>query len=206
MKKNFLPIVIATLLASCYSSDSASSEDENENKEKNEAKLCFVGDSITDMWDIEKYFGTYSLTKRAKSGAKIDDALKWDYTACHGNPAVVLIGTNHLHFKDSVNAEFTSYFDRQYIDLLEKIDASKYYIISILPRSYRNESPKYEIVKKVNKSIQDTLSNSSFEYTYVDVYSSFLANDTINNDLFIDGLHPSEEGFDILSDALRKKL
>lgn len=202
MNHKIIPIILSIFFASCNDSASSSSDEEIEST----ARLCFVGDSITHMWDIEKYFGTYSLTKRAKSGAKIDDALKWDYEACHDIPTVVLIGTNHLHFKDSVDSEFTRYFDEQYVNLLEKIGASKYYIISILPRSYRNESPKYEIVKKVNKSIQDTLSNSSFDYIYVDVYSKFLSNDTINNDLFIDGLHPSEEGFDIIASALSKKL
>lgn len=58
-----LVCVTAVLFACCLWSTSCSLDANSE--------LCFIGDSITHLWDLEYYFPGYHIHKHAVDGAKL---------------------------------------------------------------------------------------------------------------------------------------
>ena len=64
--------------------------------EEGEDELCFVGDSITYLWDLEYYFPNYIVSKHAVSGAGLKQMDSWDVSDCKGRTTILLIGTNDI--------------------------------------------------------------------------------------------------------------
>ncbi|WP_407444705.1 hypothetical protein [Fibrobacter sp.] len=110
--------------------------------DSNYSEICFIGDSITQQWDIERSFPGYAIKKHAKIGARISDVFKWDIDECQGIPTVILIGTNdigHLTAKDSTTEKFQDFLTQKYVSLAKKINANPLFVISILPRNYKEQ-------------------------------------------------------------------
>ena len=77
---------------------------------------------------------------------------------------------------------------------------TKVAVVSILPR--RGEDLCEKIVRN-NSLIEDL--TKKYEYTYVDLYESFIKDDKLQVDesLFLDGLHPNKKGYQVMCDALK---
>lgn len=193
MIKRVLSFFLLLFFVACSSFDNASSE------------VCFVGDSITDLWDVEKFFPEYKSNKHAVSGAILEDVSKWKTGDCNGVPTVMLIGTNNLWRGmegESLNDEFVKTFLSKYIAQVRSFEASIFYAISILPRNREHNEPKYINVEiqKLNSLIYDSLQESKLNFKFIDVYENFLESENqIHWDYYSDGLHLTEEGYEILS-------
>jgi lysophospholipase L1-like esterase len=180
--------------------------------EHEESELCFVGDSITHRWDIEDYFPGYAILKHAVGGAIVQDMDKWDLTGCIDKPVVILMGTNNIGFtklEDPSAASRRELLVEQYMTRIKRLQARETWVISILPRNYKGQqsitvNQHLEIVNLRIKSALDSLGINSH---FVNVFQRFLIDDyTINEDLFVDGLHPNRQGYEILAEEIHKRL
>ena len=197
--KKILSLLCAGLLWNCFT-------DAHDNE------VCFVGDSITYLWDLEYYFPEYVIHKHAISGSTISDVDKWDLSDCRGLPLVLLIGTNDIGYVKSTSDMASFYrkkFVAEYMNLATKLSGNPLIAISILPRNeWGKEDPLVnENIKILNSMLQDSLKKLPLKYIYLDVFDDFLYEDfSIRQDLFKDGLHPNEFGYEILTKKIGEQL
>lgn len=198
--KPILLVFAAFVLSSCLLND-----------EKN-AEVCFVGDSITYLWDLNYFFPNEVIIKHAVSGSSIKDVNQWNLSDCEGKKTVLLIGTNDVgkfHFDDSRLFVEISAFEQQFVHMARNVHATPLIIVSILPRNaWKKDAPSInKWIEQINHDIKDSLSDNLELFEFVDVFSLFLyKNYRIREDLFKDGLHPSYEGYMVLSREIEKKL
>lgn len=197
-------LVFAFIGVSCSNS--------GEDSEQSFSELCFIGDSITFLWDLEYYFPGYHIHKHAKNDAKVQDIDNWDVSDCRGMPTFFLMGTNNIgwvsiYYKDAedVRQEFMELFLQRVISL----EASPLWVISILPR-HRGKKKQEEINQNIeiqNSLIKNSLDSLGEDFRFIDVFDLFLNGEyRIDSALFNDGLHPSEKGYEILVSEIQKRI
>lgn len=180
--------------------------------DEGDSELCFIGDSITHQWDLDYYFPGYSIKKHAVVGAKVQDIDRWDVSDCEGLTTVILIGTNDIGLirsGDSNAKSSRSYFAKLFMERARRINATKLVVVSILPRNYLGEQDTSVNlnIELQNAVLKDSLQSSSLRFTFVNAFPFFLGDGyEIDEDLLYDGLHPSPEGYEVLTRRVREKL
>ena len=176
------------------------------------SEICFIGDSITYLWDLEYYFPGYYIHKHAVSGAKIQDVDSWDVSDCRGMPIVFLMGTNNIGNISVLekNAEKQrQQFKEMFLKRVVSFGADPLWVISILPRNYGKKT-QLEINRNIelqNKLIKNSLDSLGSAYQFIDVFDYFLEGEyQIDSTLFNDGLHPSEKGYEILTAKVQERI
>ena len=180
--------------------------------DEGDSELCFIGDSITHQWDLDYFFPGYSIKKHAVVGAKVQDIDRWDVSDCEGLTTVILIGTNDIGLirsGDSNAKSSRSYFAKLFMERARRINAEKLVVVSILPRNYLGEQDTSVNlnIELQNAVLKDSLQSSSLRFTFVNAFPFFLGDGyEIDEDLLYDGLHPSPEGYEVLTRRVREKL
>lgn len=179
-------------------------------------KVLFFGDSITDYWDLDRYFDEHHINKGI-SGNVTDDLLnriEQDVIDYQPKKIFILIGTNDLaRGKDS------EYIVKQIEKIVNKIEQesknTEIYIESILPINDDEEEEKINIeavgnrknsdIQKANRLIKELCEKRNI--TYIDTYSEFTNEDgKLKLNYTKEGLHLSDEGYEVLANILKKYL
>jgi len=157
--------------------------------------IDFVGDSMIERWDLTEYFQSWNVQNYGKSGARIDyiEMLKGRFI--YGQ-IVVNIGINDNEYFSSENRE--EYASR-YINAINELGADKIYLFSVLPCNFNGNSNVVAFNNVVKNRVQ-----AKQNIVYIDVYSKFIDNDKIKQDLYCDGIHLSHKGYQVLADALKE--
>ncbi len=190
-------------------------EDKNGEMERLEddyTNYLFLGDSITELYNLDKYFSGLSVVNSGISGNITEDILKdmknrvYDY-----NPSKVflLIGTNDLIHDISVD-DIASNIEKIISEIKDNKPQAKIYVESVYPINYnlnkkmvnkRNNDDIMKINEKIKKYCEDN------GYTYINMYDSLLDGDgNFSEEYTDDGLHPNENGYEIITKELKKYL
>lgn len=199
IKSIFILLVLALCGTSCSLKESSS-------------EICFIGDSITYLWDLEYYFPGYYIHKHAVSGAKVQDVASWDVSDCRGIPVVFLMGTNNIgnvSVLDENAEEKREQFKEMFLQRAVSLDADPLWVVSILPRNF-GKKPQVEVNQNIelqNELIKNGLDSLGSANQFIDVFDSFLAREyQIDSTLFDDGLHPSEKGYEALAIKIQERI
>ena len=175
--------------------------EENEKYTKGEVEVAFLGDSLTDGCDINKYYPEFLALNRGIGGDRTYDVIaRLDYSIYDIEPQVVvlLIGGNNLD----------TMFD-DYEDILkgfkDNIPNTKVVLVSLTPLGEKYQS-KNNLVKENNKIIETYASKYGYEYVNVfdDLYSKEI--DAIYPEYTVDGAHLTDAGYQILTGKIKEKL
>ena len=216
-----ISIILNTVLLSVISSQySALNSEKNEHKEelksleKAYTNYLFLGDSITEYYDLGKYFPDMPVVNSGIAGDTTDDILNdmkgrvYDY-----NPSKVflLIGTNDL-LEDKTNEEIFNNIKKIVDGIKENRSEAEIYIESIYPvnrsmdkRLYMVGSRQNKDIIEINKMIKDYCNEENL--TYINTYDELLDDDgNLKKDYSKDGLHLSSEGYEVVTKTLGKYL
>ena len=185
--------------------------------------FLFIGDSITDMWDIETYFGGNGkrILNRGIGGDMTPYLLRRFTADCvqlKPKYAIILIGVNNTWALDAwreidrtapeqVQAEIVN-------DILEMVKLAKDngiapIVCSILPTridTNKQTNERNELIININKQLREEADGQNIPF--VDYHSYLVDKDgkTLLPGLAEDGLHPHVLGYNIMAEALRKEL
>jgi len=158
----------------------------------------FIGDSLIDNYDTEKYFPSLYAKNMGVSGYTIQDCRNLNLD-CRGSVVVLLVGTNNLH--SDFDDNFINTFIEEYSDLVDNLNANRVIAISLLPRrDYDNVK-----IKSLNQSLCDALSFKN-NVVFLNVFDDFLNDNTLNPEYTTDGLHLNFMGYTLLTQHLNKVL
>ena len=193
-------------------------EKENINTKKIDLKkenIVFFGDSITDYYDLEKFYDDYPVINSGTAGYQTKDLLdKIDEQVIIYNPTrvFILIGTNDIAFTDLSDKEIADNIIEIANKIKDKRKFTKIYIEAIYPVSKEdNEIVQEQMVgnrdneriKNINKMVKEMCIKEKF--TFVDTYKLLINdNDNIDEKYTAEGLHLSDEGYKLVTKELKK--
>lgn len=158
---------------------------------------AFIGDSITELYDLNLHYPGCNYVNRGISADTTDGLLeRMDVSAYNIEPKCIylMIGTNNL---DDCSKDFETILS----GIKWKLPSTKVAVVSIIARD--GEAFNKKIVK-VNNFIKDL--TEKFSFTYIDAYPLFVEPGTqyeVNQSLFLDGLHPNNDGYAILTNLIK---
>lgn len=181
---------------------------------RNEARVVFMGDSITDSWDDPKYGGFFPgkpYIDRGISGQTTPQMLvrfRADVIALHPQVVVILAGTNDLAGNtgpmtlEAIEDNLVSMVD------LAKANHIRVVLSSVLPISdyesrdgkpiIRSTQRPPEKIKALNEWMRSYATQSKL--TYLDYYSAMVDDKSfLKEEISEDGLHPNAKGYVIMA-------
>jgi lysophospholipase L1-like esterase len=181
---------------------------------KNEARVVFMGDSITDSWDDPKYGGFFPgklYLDRGISGQTTPQMLvrfRADVIALHPKVVVILAGTNDL--AGNTGPMTLEAIEDNLVSMTELAKANRIRVVlaSILPVSdyeLRDGKPIIRTTQRPPEKIQ-ALNEWMKKYAaankliYLDYYSAMMdEKGFLKAELSEDGLHPNAKGYAVMS-------
>lgn len=165
-------------------------------KNSDDIKLSFIGDSSIAYWDVEASFPNYITKNYAVPGVHID-YLK-GHVASSNEILVIGIGGNDWTL---VNNESQSYYIN-YEKTISEIKAKKIYLLQILPTSNLTRNA---VIEKMNDSIAVRMKKYS-HIKIINCYHYFEKDGVLKEDLTRDGLHLNDYGYNKLANIVKKEL
>jgi len=188
-----------------------------------EIEFLFIGDSITDMWEVETYFGgTGKRVVNRGIGGDMTPYLLRRFTAdciqLKPKYAIILIGVNNTWaldgWRDVDRKDPDIIYSEIVSDILEMVNLAKNegiipIVCSILPtgiETNKQTDRRNELILEVNKQLRDEAEERNLPF--VDYHSYLVDSDgkTLRPGLADDGLHPHILGYNIMAEALRNEL
>lgn len=174
--------------------------------------VVFLGDSITECFDLKIFDTDYIVINSGYSGNTSEDILRnLDKRALQYKPSKIflLIGTNDIGFGKS--KESTVKNTKKIIDKILESDIDiELYVESIYP--VNKEIKKNKVGKRSNKAIKK-INNEIEEYceekgvTYLDLYTILSDEDgNLISEYTKDGLHLNKDGYEVVKTFLEQYL
>lgn len=189
-------------------------------------EVVMIGDSITHFWagvpESQIQRGPDSWRRLFGQRPVLNMGFGWDRTqnvlwrleqgefdGLHPRYVVLNIGTNN--FSTTANAQANT--PAQVAEaigvictrLKTKSPESRIIIMGVLPRGHRPDDPFRAKITELNKLLAELA--KSREFTFLDIGAQFLAPDgTIPTALMADCCHPTEQGYAIWAEALKRHI
>ena len=183
-----------------------------EKLDKNYINYLFLGDSITDFYDLDKYYEGLPVVNSGISGNTTEDILNDMKNRVYNyNPSKVfiLIGTNDLRDDRSVD-EIVNNIKKIIEEIKENRKETEIYLESIYPVNEKVnkkgvEGRKNEDIKEINNQLEKYAKKENI--TYINIYNKLVDDEgLLNEDYTTDGLHINEDGYKIITKELEKYL
>lgn len=189
-----------------------------EEKKVMSENVVFLGDSITEFYDLDKYYDKTYHVQSGHSGDQTKDILgDMDNRVYRYNPSKVFInlGINNFVWGDD-SAEDVVNDIKEICDKISKRNPyAEIYIESIYPYNNkwkeighdtaRDEGFIIDRINEANKMLKKYSNEKG--YKYIDIYSMLVTEDGKYDFKYTDdGLHPNEEAYKIITEEITKYL
>ena len=173
-------------------------EQENQQYDDYEVEVAFIGDSITDAYDLKKHYPQYVTANRGIAGeTSYDLQARLQLSVYDLKPQVVvmLIGANN-----------PTTVMNNYEDILkgyqENLPETKVVLLSLTSMGGETWGRWNEKAQANNVEIKKLA--EKYGHTFVDVYTPLLdpAINQLREDYTTDGGHLTEEGYEVLTDTI----
>lgn len=177
---------------------------------KDKEKIIFVGDSITERYDLVRYYDYDDklIINSGISGYRTTNIMSKFNLLIKQHQAdkmFLLIGTNDISRDATVDEVFNNI--KKIVKMTkEQSPRTKIYIESIYP--VNNNMPKAgkrtnKVIKQVNAKLKNYCEINNI--TYINIYDTLLDNEGyLLNTYTVDGLHLSNRGYEVVTNELKK--
>ena len=171
---------------------------ENEEFDDYEVDVAFLGDSLTDGYDLQKYYPQYVTANRGIGGDTTFDLearLQESVYALKPQVVVMLIGANNM---DTMFENYESILQ----GLQENLPETKVVLLSLTAMGGEHWGRKNQLAAYNNVTIK--LLAQKYGYTFVDLYSPLY--DVTIREVYagytVDGGHFTHEGYVVLTEQI----
>ncbi len=185
------------------------------NKEISECeKSVFIGDSITEGYNLDKYYNNEYINTGISGNTIIDVINRLEKDLYNHNPdcVILLIGTNDFFF-DYNSDDIINNMEELFVNIKENLPDASLYLQSIYPVNKTDFSYHLGgigkrnniIINETNKKLE--LLVEYYDYDYIDVYSHLKDdNGHLKEEYTYDGLHLSDKGYEAVTKVLKNEL
>lgn len=207
-KKQGMNFLLSLLIKSGYEAKVQGFRKQNQFIQK--GGITFVGDSITQDFNVYEYFSEYKVYNRGIGGDTTDGLLKrMDESIFDLNPShvVILMGTNDFGV---LNAKPEDIFNRMktITHLIQmKSPETKILLISVYPVNPTLDS--MSVGQRSNEKIQalNKLYQTIEGVTYLNLYDLLIDDHgNLSKDLTVEGLHINHNGYELIKTEISKHL
>lgn len=168
--------------------------------------IVFIGDSIIDYFDTNKYYDNDNLVNRGIAGDTTRGVLNRLDQIINIKPKVVVlsIGSNDItRYHSSVSEIVKSILQIKY-ELETNIENVKVYILSLTPVLRDHAITNNIYMKTRNNDIIDEINDELTIYTKIIDTNGCLkdSNNNLKLDYTVDGLHLTELGYQVFSSVI----
>jgi len=178
-----------------------------------ESRVVFLGDSITEAWDLSVFFKGKPYVNRGISGQTTPQILlrfRQDVIALNPNIVVILAGTNDIAENTGPTSLGAIEDNLKSMVDLARSNGVRPILASVLPAAVYPWRPEIRPIDKIlalNQWMKEYAATEGIGY--VDYYSAMVTDQHgLKPELSGDGVHPNEAGYAIMaslvSDALAK--
>ena len=170
---------------------------ENEKYGDYEVDVAFLGDSLTDGYDLEKYYPDYLVSNRGIGGDTTFDLearLENSVYALKPKAVVLLIGANNL-------STMHENYENILLGLRENLPETEVILLSLT--SMGQEWGKGNALAAYNNVRIKKLADK-YGFTYVDIYTPLMDVETgqIYPEYTVDGGHLTQKGYEVLTENI----
>ena len=170
-------------------------------------RVVFFGDSITDGWKLDKYFGDKPYVNRGIGGQTTPQMLvrfRQDVIDLHPQVVVILAGTNDIAgntgpmLNEDIEANFSSFEELARTHGIRVVFSSILPVHNYTPRGeeFSAQRPAARILE-LNTWIKDYCAKNGV--VYLDYFSDMVdEKGMLKRELAEDGLHPNDAGYKIM--------
>ncbi len=172
--------------------------------------IAFVGDSITQDYNVYEYFSEYTVYNRGIGGDTTEGLLKrMDESIFDLNPShvIILMGTNDFGV---LNAKSKDIYNRmkKVVQLIQlKIPQTKIILISVYPVNPTLD--QMSVGGRTNQNIQalNALYQTIEGVSYLNLYDKLLDDKgNLDKTYTVEGLHINQNGYDLITKEIKKIL
>lgn len=176
--------------------------------------IVFLGDSITNYYDLKKYYPDNNIVNSGICGNTTGDILNdMEERVYQYNPSKVflLIGINDLAYKSTPD-EIIENTEKIVEAIQEKRPQAEILVESVYPTNNSDDSKIYhdliknrdnEDVEKINEGLKKYCEDKKIKY--IDLHSKLVDEDgNLKLEYTKEGLHISEEGYEVITEELKK--
>ncbi|MFB2876651.1 SGNH/GDSL hydrolase family protein [Floridanema aerugineum] len=172
----------------------------------NENRIVFFGDSITEFWDLAKYFPDKPYINRGIAGQTTQQMLirfRPDVIALKPKVVVILAGINDI--AGNTGLVTLAMIEDNYASIAELAQTNQIQVIfaSVLPiNDYSSIARSQTHLPTKIRALNDWLQRYCLEHNhiYLDYYSQMLDRQgMLRANLADDGLHPNTKGYEIMA-------
>ena len=173
-------------------------EKENEEFKGKDVDVVFLGDSLTDGYNVKEFYPEYTVLNRGIGGDTsvwLEERLDVSLYAVQPKVAVMLIGANNM---DTMLENYESILK----SFKENAPRTKIVLLSLTSMS--GEWGKKNQLAAYN-NVQIKMYAEIYGYEYVDLYSALLNLETgeIYDEYTTDGGHLTQKGYEVLTATIR---
>lgn len=173
-----------------------------------EKRVVFLGDSITDRWDLKRSFPDKSYINRgigSQVTAQMVLRFQQDVVALHPRVVVILAGVNDV--QGFLQRETVETIEQNYTAMADMADRHGIAVVfgSLLPVNNYTEQAKDVLSERDPaelRALNDWLKGfcAGRGYAYADYYSALVDDKGLmKRDLTIDGIHPLRAGYAVMA-------
>lgn len=186
------------LVREYYDSKVALYEHENEQYDDYEVDVAFIGDSLTDGYDLKKYYPQYVTANRGIGGDTtfgLEQRLQVSLYDLKPKVVVMLIGANNM---DSMFDNYESIL----ISLKENLPDSKIVLLSLTAMGGEHWGRKNELAAYNNVKIK--LYAEKYGFTFIDLFSALYDVEIgeVYEGYTVDGGHFTHEGYVVVTNQI----
>lgn len=173
-----------------------------------DSNYVFLGDSITECYDLDKFFENYQVINSGVSGYTTKNILdKLPKMVYRYNPSKIflLIGTNDI-YKEKSQEEIINNISKIIDGIKENRKYAKLYIESIYPiNSAKEKKRTNKEINEINKKIKALCKEK--KVTYLNIGKLLMDdNKELRSDFSNDGLHLNDAAYQVITDEIKKYL
>ena len=181
----------------------------------NEDRVVFMGDSITDIWHLDKSFPGKPYVNRGIGGQTTPQMLirfRPDVIALAPKVVVILAGTNDISGNTGPMTLAEIEANLQTMCELARLHNVRVVLASVLPVNNYTERSKLffslrpsDQILELNRWIKDYAARNN--YIYLDYFSAMVDDKgLLQRDLSEDGLHPNDKGYAVMAPLAQKAI
>lgn len=187
------------LVRKYYSEKLETYKKENELYDDYEVDVVFLGDSLTDGYDVKAYYSEYLVSNRGISGdttVGLENRLEVSAYELKPKVIVMLIGANNM------SEMFTNY-EEILKGFKENLPNTKIVILSLTAMGGEHWGKKNELAAYNNVKIKKYA--IKYGYYYVDLFTPLFDEDKgeVYYGYTIDGGHFTKEGYDVVTSIVK---
>jgi lysophospholipase L1-like esterase len=180
-----------------------------------EARVVFLGDSITDSWELARYFPGKPYINRSISGQTTPQLLlrfRSDVLNLHPKVVVILAGTNDIAGNTGPMSIDAIVANLNTMSELARFHGIRVVLASITPVNGYTPTAKLYFplrppaqIAELNRLIREYCASN--DCVYLDYFSAMLDDKgLLKADLSDDGLHPNERGYSLMAARAQKAI